>query len=250
MTDDMAESANLFPSVRIVLVETSHPGNIGAAARAMKNMGLTRLYLVNPEDFPNEKAVFRSASAVDVVERATVVSSVDEAIEGCHLVVGTSARERRIPWPLLTPKSCAEKVVSERRDDSDIAILLGRESRGLTNEELHRCQFHVNIPTGKAYSSLNLAMAVQVICYEILQAAEGEPLEPDWDMPPATTDAVEHFMTHLEETLVDVGFHDPENPRQLMTRLRRLFTRLRPDEMEINMLRGFLTAVNQRTRSD
>ncbi|MAV24909.1 MAG: tRNA (cytosine(32)/uridine(32)-2'-O)-methyltransferase TrmJ [Gammaproteobacteria bacterium] len=250
MSEETAASVNLFPGIRIVLVETSHPGNIGAAARAMKNMGLLRLYLVSPADFPNEQAVFRAVSAADVVDNAIVVSSVDEAISGCHLVIGTSARERRIPWPLLTAKTCAEKVVSECRDDSDIAILFGRESRGLTNEELHRCQYHVNIPTGAAYSSLNLAMAVQVICYEILQAAEGEPPKLDWDMPPATADAVEHLLTHLEETLVDVGFHDRENPRQLMTRVRRLFTRVRLDEMEVNILRGFLTAVNQRTRSD
>lgn len=238
---------DLFSPVRIVLVETTHPGNIGAAARAMKNMGLTRLVLVNPKDFPHEKATWRSASAADVVEQATVVATVDEAIEGCHLVIGTSARDRRIPWPMLDPRGCGEKVAAELSADSDIAILFGRESRGLKNEELQKCQFHVNIPTAEAYSSLNLAMAVQVIAYEILQARSVRDASDDkWDMEYATADAIEHMFEHLEQTLIDVGFHDPENPRQLMTRLRRLFNRVRLDKMEVNILRGFLTAVNKK----
>ena len=216
-------SANLFPGVKVILVETSHPGNIGAAARAMKNMGLTELVLVNPLDFPNMQAVFRSASAGDVVRDAQVVGSVEEAIADCQLVIGTSARERRIPW---------------------------RESRGLKNEELQQCQFHVNIPTGEAYSSLNLAMAVQVICYEVLQAKLADShdagnAEQQWDLPFADSAAVEYFYDHLETTLIQVGFHDPDNPRQLMTRLRRLFNRVRIDSMEINILRGFLTAINR-----
>ena len=240
----MSESA-LFPDVRIVLVEPTHPGNIGASARAMKNMGLSRLVLVNPHEFPSETAVFRAVSAADVVEAAQVVPSVDEAIAGCHLVIGTSARDRRIPWPLLDPKACGIKVNEERKPGSDIAILFGRESRGLKNEELQKCHYHVNIPTAEAYSSLNLAMAVQVITYEILQARLSESPSQPWDIDFATADAVEFFFEHLEQTLLQVGFHDPENPRQLMTRLRRMFNRIRMDEMEVNMLRGFLTAVNK-----
>lgn len=236
----------LFPDVRIVLVEPTHPGNIGASARAMKNMGLSRLVLVNPHEFPSDTAVFRAVGAADVVHDATVVDSVDAAIAGCHLVVGTSARNRRIPWPLLDPKACGSKVNQERTSDSDIAILFGRESRGLKNEELQKCHYHVNIPTAKAYSSLNLAMAVQVIAYEILQAHLAEPQAQSWDIDYATADAVEFFFEHLEQTLIQVGFHDPDNPRQLMTRLRRMFNRIRMDEMEVNMLRGFLTAVNQK----
>jgi tRNA (cytidine32/uridine32-2'-O)-methyltransferase len=238
-------TASLFPNVRIVLVETSHPGNIGAAARAMKNMGLTNLYLVNPEKFPDNQAIFRSVSAEDVVRSATVVPDVDAAISGCHLVIGTSARDRRIPWPLLEPRECGDKVVSEIRGDSDIAILFGRESRGLTNDELHKCQFHVNIPTGEAYSSLNLAMAVQVISYEILQSYRSAPAPQAWDMAPATADAVEMLIEHLERTMIEVEFHDPANPRKLMTRVRRMLNRIRLDEMEVNILRGFLTAVNR-----
>ena len=237
---------NLFPLVRIVLVETSHPGNIGAAARAMKNMGLTQLVLVNPKDFPDDKAFRRAASAVDVVSSARVVETLDEAIEGCQLVLGTSARDRRIPWPMLDPRACGEKVVAEQAAGANIAIIFGRESRGLKNEELQKCHYHVNIPTGEAYSSLNLAMAVQVLCYGVLQASlKIAPLVEKWDMAYATTESVEHLFQHLEETLVQVEFHDPENPRQLLTRLRRLFNRVRLDEMEVNILRGFLTSVNK-----
>jgi len=249
----------LFPNVRIVLVETTHPGNIGAAARAMKNMGVTRLYLVNPRMFPNEKAVWRSASAEDVVHQATVVQSLDDALQGCQLVIGTSARDRRIPWPMLEPRSCGEKVNAEQSSGKEVAIVFGREAHGLKNEELQKCHFHVNIPTGEAYSSLNLGMAVQVITYEILQARLNHALHetpgekrdaspaPDqaWDMDYADSEAVEHFFTHLEETLIEVGFHDPQNPRQLLTRLRRMFNRIRMDRMEVNILRGFLTAINK-----
>lgn len=243
-------AANLFPGVKIVLVETSHPGNIGAAARAMKNMGMTELVLVNPLDFPNNKAIFRSASAEDVVKGAQVVATLEEALEDCHLIIGTSARDRRIPWPMLSPRTCGEKVALADAEGQKIALVFGRESRGLKNEELQQCHFHVNIPTGEAYSSLNLAMAVQVICYEVLQgrssATAGARADADlWDLPYAEAGAMEHFYDHLEETLVQVNFHDPDNPRQLMTRLRRMFSRIRPDRMELNILRGFLSAINK-----
>tara|TARA_R110002072_G_scaffold8726_1_gene43700 strand:- start:1004 stop:1783 length:780 start_codon:yes stop_codon:yes gene_type:complete len=247
------EIENLFPRVRIVLVETTHPGNIGAAARAMKNMGVCRLVLVAPLKFPHDKAIWRSASASDVVENAVVVPTLDEAISGCQLVIGTSARDRRIPWPMLEPRGCGEKVEAESRQGAEVALVFGREAHGLKNEELQKCHFHVNIPTGKAYSSLNLAMAVQVLCYELLQArlhretpGSSGIVEQPWDMKFASTDSVENFYDHLEETLVDVGFHDPETPRQLMTRLRRMFNRIRPDQMEINILRGFMTAIQQK----
>ena len=241
----------VFPNIRIVLVETTHPGNIGAAARAMKNMGLTRLVLVNPQDFPSRKAEYRAVSAVDVVESATVVASVEEAIADCQLVIGTSARDRRIPWPMLDPKGCGGKAEQADSRAEQVAILFGRESRGLKNEELQQCQYHVNIPTGKAYSSLNLAMAVQVICYEILQArlagdGSGEVGQP-WDMDFASAGDLEHLFDHLQRTMIELDFHNPQNPRQLMTRLRRMFNRIRPDRMEVSILRGFLTAVNQRT---
>lgn len=243
----MNESANLFPGISIVLVETSHPGNIGAAARAMKNMGLTNLVLVNPKEFPAEKATYRAASAVDVLESAVVVSDVESAIADCELVVGTSARERRIPWPLLDPRECGAKAQEYEQQSLRTAILFGREDRGLKNEDLQQCHYHVNIPTGEVYSSLNLAMAVQVICYEILQASMGESQPSQhWDVPPVKAADLEYFYQHLEETLAQIGFHDPENPRQLMTRLRRLFNRIQPDRMEMSILRGILTSINQK----
>ncbi len=237
-------SAQPFANIRIVLVNTSHPGNIGGAARAMKNMGLSRLYLVAPQDFPSDKAVWRSAGATDVLDDAVVVETLDEAIAGCSLVVGTSARERRIPWPLLDPRQCGENVWAEA-GSHEVAIVFGREDRGLTNEELHKCNYHVHIPANPDYSSLNLATAVQVISYEVrmayLQAAEGNTLpQHQWDMPPVEAQA---YYEHLEQTLAELNFLDRDNPKQTMTRLRRLYNRVRMDQMELNILRGVLTAV-------
>jgi tRNA (cytidine32/uridine32-2'-O)-methyltransferase len=239
-------SAEQFNNIRIVLVGTSHPGNIGGAARAMKNMGLSRLYLVAPRDYPSEKAVWRAAGAVDVLDNVVVVDTLEEAIVGCGLVVGTSARERRIPWPLLDPRECGERSWHEAAEH-EVALVFGREDRGLTNEELHRCNYHVHIPANPDYSSLNLATAVQVICYEIrmacLAAGEGKVLNfEEWDMPPASAEAMERYYEHLQETLVTMGFLEQDNPRQTMTRLRRLYNRVRLDQMELSILRGMLTA--------
>ena len=242
----MVVDQNLFPGVRVVLVETSHPGNIGASARAMKNMGIEELVLVKPSSSPSPKADARAGNARDVLNSAEVVSSIDKALRDSHLVIATSARSRRIPWPNLSPKECANKVVKSFAVGETVSLVFGRESKGLTNDELQKCHFHVNIPTAVGYSSLNLGMAVQVICYEIFQAMtdnDGSKSE-EWDMPKATASSIEHFFSHLESTLVDLDFHDPENPRQLMTRLRRLFNRVRMDQMEVNILRGFLSKIN------
>jgi tRNA (cytidine32/uridine32-2'-O)-methyltransferase len=230
--------------INIVLVETSHPGNIGAVARAMKNMGLLRLTLVAPQRFPDPEATWRAVSAADVLERARVVDNLDEAIGDAGFVVGASARERRIPWPVLDPRRAAAEMSSFSRR-GEVAVLFGREDNGLSNDELRRCNLHLAIPTGSSYSSLNLAMAVQIVCYELHMRACGEalPAEPDatWDAPPATQDNMERYYQHLESTLIQIGFLNPEAPRQLMTRLRRLYSRLRVDEMELNILRGILT---------
>ncbi len=230
--------------VRIVLVNTSHPGNIGGVARAMKNMGLRRLYLVAPRQFPDEQATWRAASATDVLENAVIVDSVEAAVADCQFVVGTSARERRIPWPLLDPRACASRI-AEASSREQVAVLFGREDRGLTNEELKLCNLHLNIPTSEDYSSLNLAMAVQIVAYELrMLLAEGDlPASEDdqWDAPFATTENMQRYYDHLEETLVDIEFLDPAAPRQLMARLRRLYSRVRLDEMELNILRGILT---------
>jgi tRNA (cytidine32/uridine32-2'-O)-methyltransferase len=237
----------LLDSVRVVLVDTSHPGNIGAAARALKNMGLRQLYLVAPRDFPSDRAVWRAANATDVLDNAVVVETLDEAIADCGLVVGTSARGRRIPWPLMNPRECGGRVVQEAKTHT-VALVFGREDRGLTNDELQKCTYHVHIPANPDYSSLNLAAAVQVITYEIRMAAlagdSGElPSMDDWDVPPAKAGDIELYFDHLEQALVDIDFHDRDNPRQTMTRLRRLFGRIRLDEMELSILRGMLTAI-------
>lgn len=231
-------------NIRIVLVNTSHPGNIGGVARAMKNMGLSRLYLVEPRQYPHEQAEWRAASAADVLEGAVVTESLEEAIADCQFVVGTSARGRRIPWPLLDPRQCAERM-SIASDSEQVAVLFGREDRGLTNDELKVCNLHLNIPTSADYSSLNLAMAVQVVCYELRMLLDAPSLpqseDAEWDTPFSTRENMERFYTHLEETLVDIEFLDPAAPRQLMSRLRRLYSRVRLDEMELNILRGILT---------
>jgi tRNA (cytidine32/uridine32-2'-O)-methyltransferase len=231
-------------NIRIVLVNTSHPGNIGGVARAMKNMGLSQLYLVEPRQYPDEQAQWRAVSAADVLENAVVTSTLAEAIGDCQFVVGTSARERRIPWPMLDPRQCAERV-AEASSTEQVAILFGREDRGLTNEELKVCNLHLSIPTAAAYSSLNLAMAVQIVCYELrmLLIQNDLPVAEDdqWDTPFSTSENMERFYAHLEQTLIAVEFLDPAAPRQLMSRLRRLYSRVRLDEMELNILRGILT---------
>ena len=236
--------------IRMVLVNTTHPGNIGGAARAIKNMGLTELYLVQPREYPAPRAVWRAAGARDILANAKIVESLDEAIEGCGLVVGTSARERRIPWPLINPRECGEKIWSEAASH-DVALLFGREDRGLTNSELQKCNFHVHISSNPDYSSLNLATAVQVLAYEVrmasLQNDKGVlPTMDEWDQPLATADELELFHNHLEETMVRLKFYDPDNPKQLLTRMRRLFNRTRMDKMEVSMLRGLLTAAGRK----
>ena len=239
--------------IRMVLVNTTHPGNIGGAARAIKNMGLTELYLVQPREFPAPRAVWRAAGARDILTNVKVVESLDEAIAGCGLVVGTSARERRIPWPLINPRECGEKIWSEAASH-DVALLFGREDRGLTNSELQKCHYHVHIPSNPDYSSLNLATAVQVLAYEVRMASLQDengilPSMDEWDQPLATADELELFHQHLAETMATLKFYDPDNPKQLLTRMRRLFNRTRMDKMEVSMLRGLLTAAGRKRQS-
>ena len=249
MTDsiDVAAIPDSLSKIRIVLVNTSHPGNIGGAARAIKNMGMAKLYLVAPKEWPSDKAVWRASNAADVLEDAVVVDTLDDAIADCGLVIGTSARERRIPWPLVTPRECGERAIAES-SEHEIAIVFGREDRGLTNEELHKCNYHVHIPSNPDYSSLNLATAVQVLCYEmrmshLIAAQDGQPIHyDDWDQPPAKSEAMERYYVHLQETLEKLNFLEPGNPRQTMTRLRRLYGRVRLDEMELSIMRGILTS--------
>lgn len=244
-----------FSNIRIVLVNTSHPGNIGAAARAMKNMSLSRLVLVQPEEFPSGVAVGRAASAVDILENAVVVDSLQKAIADCSLVIGASARSRSIPWPMLSPRETGAKIVEESARHP-VALVFGREDSGLLNEELQLCHYHVQIPANVDYSSLNLAAAVMVLSYEVFQAAtesqqeQDKSLEAGWDQELSSAEQMEHFYDHLERVLVRVDFHDPDNPRQLMQRLRRLYGRIRIDVMEMNILRGILTHIEKNLRSD
>jgi tRNA (cytidine32/uridine32-2'-O)-methyltransferase len=231
-------------NIRIVLVNTTHPGNIGGVARAMKNMGFQNLVLVAPKRFPHEQATWRSVGADDLLANAQITDTLEEALADCHYVVGTSARGRRIPWPILDPKGCAKRVEVESVK-GQVAIIFGREDRGLKNEELQQCHLHVHIPSCEDYSSLNLAMAVQIICYEVRMLLLEPTLSADeldqWDVELGTMDNLERFYEHLEQTLVDIGFLDRAVPRQLMVRLRRLYSRVRMDEIELNILRGILS---------
>lgn len=239
----------MLEKIRIVLINTSHPGNIGAVARAMKTMGLCDLWLVGPLQFPHPKADEMASSAIDVLANAKVVESLDEAIADCTLVVGTSARMRAVPWPLVSPRVAAERVRAES-SASQIAFIFGREQSGLSNAELERCHLHVNIPANPDYSSLNLAAAVQVIAYELRVASLGaDVVQDEWDYRLATQDEMEKLFNHLQEVLVEIDFLKMSAPRKLMTRLRRFFYRARPDVMEMNILRGMLSAVQEARRS-
>ncbi|MEC8103039.1 MAG: RNA methyltransferase [Pseudomonadota bacterium] len=245
----------MLNKLRVVMVNTTHSGNIGAAARAMKNMGLSRLVLVDPIASIDEEAIQRSSRAEDILHKAEIFPTLEEAIAGCGLVVGTSARSRSVPWPLMTPRQCGDRVGQAAAADNDIALVFGRESRGLTNEELHLCNAHVHIPTDETFSSLNVAQAIQVMAYEmrlaLTQTDTDESMQRwgvDWDYPMATHEQLNGMLQHMEQTLVEIGFLDPNTPKQLMTRLRRLYQRAAPDRMEVNILRGMLAAV-QRTAS-
>ena len=239
----------MLERIRIVLVNTSHPGNIGSTARAMKTMGLERLYLVSPLQFPHPKADEMASGTADILQKASVVNTLEEAIKDCTLVIGASARIRTVPWPLFSPREMAD-IVSKEPESSEIAILFGREQTGLTNEELERCHLQIQIPSNPQYPSLNIAAAVQVIAYELRVASQNGTnlrlVDDRWDYRLASTDEMEKFFVHLQEALIAIDFLKMSAPRKLMTRLRRLFLRARPDVMEVNMLRGMLTAILER----
>jgi tRNA (cytidine32/uridine32-2'-O)-methyltransferase len=235
----------MLANIRVVLSSTSHPGNIGAAARAMKTMGLTRLYLVTPKVFPAAEATARASGADDVLARTVVCAGIDEALSGCHLVIGASARARSIPCPVINPAESARKLYAES-EQGGVAVLFGCERSGLSNAEIDRCQYLVQIPANPDYGSLNLAAAVQIICYEILVTHKRpEQTNEVLDYVPASADEMERYYQHLEQVLIQLDFLDPDNPRQLMRRLRRLYNRARPDDNEVNILRGILSAAQQ-----
>jgi len=236
----------VLSNIRVVLINTSHPGNIGASARAMKTMGLDSLWLVNPKRFPDAEATARASGADDVLAAAHVCTQLDAAIQDCRLVIGASARSRSIPCPLIGPAECAQRLSSESEAGA-VAVLFGCEQSGLSNAEIDRCHYLVQIPTNPEYGSLNLAAAVQIIGYEIQVIHHSAP--PAGDEPlhrPVAAEEMERFYAHLEQTLVTLDFLKPGNPRQLMRRLRRLYNRARPDENEINILRGILAAATRK----
>ena len=234
-------------AVRIILVGTTHPGNIGATARAMKNMGLRDLVLVNPRYFPHADATARASGAEDILEQTRVVDHLDEALADCVFAAGASARSRAIDWPYMEPRECAQRL-SKESATGNVAVVFGPEKSGLTNDDLDRCNTLLTIPTDPAFSSLNIAMAVQIICYELHLLQHTPPGSPEPDVPPATGEDYEHFYQHLEAVLTDSGFLDPENPRLLMRRLRRLFIKSELDKNEVNILRGILTALDPAKR--
>lgn len=256
--DNAAISAHLS-HVRIVMVNTTLPANIGSALRAMKTMGLSKLVLVAPKTYPHPDIDALAAGATDLIEQIEIVETLADAIKDCHLVFGTSARSRTIPWPLLDARPAAEKSISAVvNDQQDVAIVFGREDRGLTNEELAMANYHVTIPVNTDYGVLNVAQAIQVICYEMrmatlaaVESAEDEAAtmpvtdteSMQWDEPLVTHEQMEQFYPHIEKMLAEIEFLDPKNPRLLPLRLRRLFGRIQLDRMEYHLLRGIFSRV-------
>ncbi|MDX8128823.1 RNA methyltransferase [Methylomonas sp. EFPC1] len=227
---------------KVVLVETSHPGNIGAVARAMKNMQMDQLRLVSPKSFPHADATARASGADDVLRSATVFDSLQDAIADCQVVLGSSARDRTISWPSLTARQTAEKWVGAL-PKQNIALVFGRENSGLKNHELDLSHYLLRIPCNTEYSSLNLAAAVQVVCYELFVASGQEMVSNVGDMgeePLATAEQMEAFYVHLHQTMADIGFLHPERSKSIMRRLRRIFNRTQLDTKELDILRGIL----------
>ena len=260
---DPVDTQMYLKNIRTVLVRPTHPGNIGGVARALKNMALETLYLVSaPADMAADstpdlthdfiggaEARARASGADDVLARATVCASMDEALAGCSLIIGTSARARTITLPFLSPPQAAQRLVAAGRL-GEVALLFGQERTGLTNAELDRCHFLVQIPINPGFSSLNLVCAVQILAYEIFLAnaemATAHTPALEADCARAKDEDLQRFYHHLEEVLIEIEFLDPANPRKLMRRLRRLFNRVALDHNEVNILRGILTAVQQR----
>ncbi len=246
-------------NIRIVLINTSHPGNIGSAARAMKTMALDNLYLVSPQKFPDDQAVAMASGAGDILDNAVVVDTVEEAIADCALVMGTSARMRRVRWPQLEPREAVEQIMEESVSHP-VAILFGTERIGLTNEELDCCHTLINVPTNPEYGSLNVASAVQIMSYELRLAELSEdegarkallssaaPNEKE-DSDFATSDEFEGMIAHAEKMMVDVDFIDPNHPEKLLRQIRSMFNRIRLTKREINILRGIYAAAQKKAK--
>ena len=243
----------ILNKIKIILVGTTHPGNIGATARAMKTMGLTQLVLVSPKIFPDAEATARASGADDILAAAIIHQTFADAISDCHFVFGTSTRNRSIPWPLHSPAEAADLTMDMSENDSTVAIVFGRESSGLANEELELCNAMIQIPTAAGFSSLNLASAVQIISYEMRKKALQE--SPDSEeatekTPLATLEQIQQLYGHLQQCLIDIGYFDPDKPRRLMRRLKRIINRSQFDANEYNIARGILTAAQEAAKKD
>lgn len=234
--------------VQIVLVETSHPGNIGSVARAMKNMGLSNLALINPKKFPDPEATALAGNAGDVLDGARIFNSIDEAVKNSKVIFATSARERTIEWPVATARDAAQEINQLAAEGLEVSILFGREDRGLTNEELQLSNKHLIIPADPDYPVLNIAMSTQVVCYELYQASQKEPIGPWQDFPEYTSEELTHLIEHFNETVYNLKLVDPNNPKQILARMERMFRRLYPDQMEGNFLRGFFKEINNQIK--
>ena len=229
-------------NIRIVLHETSHPGNIGSAARAMKTMGLTKLTLVNPKHLPNDEAVALASGACDVLEQAIITDNLSTALTNTQLILGTSARLRSQQTPRISSKEAAKLIVEAASQGQHVAVLFGPERTGLDNQTLSLCHYHIHIPANPDYSSVNLAQAVQIIAYEIYQASLSTPLPhskaPDFTL--ASFSDMQRLFEHLEITLEDLDMLRADNPKGIMQHLTQLFRRAKPYSQEVNLLRGFL----------
>ena len=248
-----AEINKIFDNIRIILVETTHPGNIGATARAMKTMGLTRLGLVRPKIFPAAEATARAAGADDILENASRYESIREAVQECHLVFATSNRDRNLSWQVTGAEAGADSVIQAAMGGGRTAILFGTENSGLSNTDLESCHAVIKIPVNEDFPSLNLAAAVQVICYELHKSGMkiyGRETKPRAGTPPVSGAQMALLYEHMKECLQDLDFYDPVRPRLLMRRMIRLFNRLYLDENEYNIIRGILAAAQEAAKKN
>jgi len=235
---------DIFQNIRIVLCQTSHPGNIGSAARAMKTMGLSQLYLVQPQKFPDAQATALATGAADLLENAIVTETLSQALTGCAFAVGLSARKRYLSHETVNVREAAAEAL-KIAVSQPIAFVFGTEMSGLSNAELDCCQLLAMIPANPEYSSLNLAAAVQIMCYEIRMHALGGNIDAPLGAELASNEELERFYAHLEETLLYIGYLNPNAPKKLFERLRRLYSRARLEKEEINLLRGVLTLTQE-----
>ena len=241
----MTAQSNL---INIVLVDTIHPGNIGSVARAMKTMGLSRLSLVNPRVFPSDDAIALSGNATDVLQNAKIYKNIRDAIKDSTFVYATSSRDRTIQWPIKDAASAAKDIHAEVNNNKEISIIFGKEDRGLTNDELENANRLIEIPANPIYPVLNLAMSVQIISYEIFKASSDISLKEWRDYPEVSSEQLQMLIDHFIDTAVEIDVIDPDNPKKIISRIKRMFTRLQPDEMEASFMRGFLSGIKKKLK--